>query len=141
MKSTRFVAPKLWCVHIRYAAFCESAGRISAINLPEKVVAPASPMPPEVFEEMKAAGLLNRIDAKSSLCCDGAHAWKLLVRDHNNTHGARVRLTSVQHYNGEYTKTVLHRTRGPAALDLPVTATYSSEAEVAALRVASVHFL
>ena len=116
MKSTRFVAPKHWCVHIRYAALCERAGRVSVINLPEKVVAPASPPPPEAFDEMKAAGLLNRIDAKAFLFCDGAHAWKLLVNDHNKTHGARVRLTNVQHYKGEYTKPVHRRGRGQAAL-------------------------
>ena len=116
MKSTRFVAPKHWCIHIRYAALCERAGRISVINLPEKVVAPATPPPPEAFEEMKTAGLLNRIDKKAFLFCDGAHAWKLLVNEHNKTHGARVRLTNVSHYKGEYTKTVLNRARGQAAL-------------------------
>ena len=44
---------------------------------------------------------------------------KTYLRDnpyHNNTHGARVRLTNVSHYKGEYTKTVLNRARGQAAL-------------------------
>ena len=113
---SKFVSPKHWIKHICYAGLCERAGRVTVVNLPSRLVPPSNPPPPEAFEEVKASGLLQRMHKRAFLFCDGAHAWNLLVKDHNQTHKAQVKLENVAHYKGEYTRKVRRPAGGQAKI-------------------------
>ena len=116
LKKSRFVHPKQWTVHIRYAALAERGGRISVVKLPSRLVAPGSPPPPESFGEIKKAKLMHRLSKTAFLFCDGAHAWKKLVDDMNETRKSRVRLENVTHLKQEYTRPVRRPMRGQSTI-------------------------
>ncbi len=116
LKPSKFIDPKHWMVHVRYAGLCERAGRVTLVALPSKVVAPGAAPAPEAFLEIKNSGLMSRLERNANIFADGAHAWGLLVKDHNATHRSNLRLESVSHCKGQYTKMVKNPRRGQAKL-------------------------
>lgn len=113
---SKFVSPKHYNLHIRYAALCERAGRVTVVHLPPRVVPPANPPPPEAYEEVRESGLMERMSKKAFLFCDGAHAWNRLVTDYNKRNKASVKLENVAHYKHEFTRTVRRSRRGQSKI-------------------------
>ncbi len=77
-------------------------------RLPTRLVAPSGPPPPEAFDKLRDAKLLDRCDAKTYLFCDGAHSWAKLVKHQNRTMKTKIKIESVAHYKGQFTRTLKH---------------------------------
>jgi hypothetical protein len=90
---------------------------MSIVKLPVRMVSPNAPPPPEAFDELRDAKILDRVDKKAFLFTDGAHSWPKLVKWHNLKNKARLTVHEVKHYTGQYTSVLKQKVaRGQSSI-------------------------